>query len=218
MRADKSITNVTFGSLNSNGAFEEFAPGKKGGSTPGARIRYTDNQSGNSQTLYYFTTDISDGGIKSTPGFLEILSKRLGTGSSFLKSSSYLMFENGFGNDPQFHSRAQQPNCAGRLRNSPGLFRPKQMEPASSLAFTSARSISSNNTISPDFRSFSARQSAAARLRIRLSLELQGSQFNRGGTQMNLASIIISSGVEGSLFLSWVQGPESLEMSRLRSI
>ena len=96
VRADKSITNVTFGALNSNGAFEQAAPGKKGGSIPGARIRYTDNQSGNSQTLYYFATDISDGGIKSTPGFLKFC-ERLGTGSSFLKSSSYLMFENGFG-------------------------------------------------------------------------------------------------------------------------
>ena len=94
-RGDKSITNVAFGSLNSNGAFEEFAPGKKGGSTPGVRIRYTDNQSGNSQTLYYFTTDISDGGIKSTPVFLKFC-QRLGIGSSFLKSSSYLMFEQGF--------------------------------------------------------------------------------------------------------------------------
>ena len=95
VRADKSITNVTFGALNSNGAFEEAAPGRKGG-IPGVRIRYTDNQSGNSQTLYYFTTDISDGGIKSTPGFLKFC-ERLGAGSSFLKSSSYLMFENGFG-------------------------------------------------------------------------------------------------------------------------
>jgi hypothetical protein len=94
-RADKSITNVTFGSLNSNGAFEEVAPGKKGGSIPGVRIRYTDNQWGDSQTLYYFTTDISDGGIKSNPGFLKFC-QRLGTGSSFLKSSSYLMFEQGF--------------------------------------------------------------------------------------------------------------------------
>ena len=94
-RADKSITNVTFGSLNSGGAFGEAAPGKKGGSTPGVRIRYTDNQSGNSQTLYYFITDLSDGGIKSSPGFLKFC-ERLGTGSSFLKSSSYLMFEQGF--------------------------------------------------------------------------------------------------------------------------
>jgi hypothetical protein len=95
VRADKSITNVTFGSLNSNGAFDEAGPGKKGGSTPGVRIRYTDNQSGNSQTLYYFTTDVSDGGIKSAPGFLKFC-QRLGIGSSFLKSSSFLMFEQGF--------------------------------------------------------------------------------------------------------------------------
>jgi hypothetical protein len=94
-RADKSIMNVAFGSLNSSGAFEEAGQGKKGGSVPGVRIKYTDNPSGDSQTLYYFTTDISDGGIKATPGFLRFC-QRLGVGSSFLKSSSYLMFENGF--------------------------------------------------------------------------------------------------------------------------
>src|SRR5205809_3117043 len=94
-RADKSITNVTFGSLSSNGAFQASEPGKKGGNIPGVRINYTDNQSGDKQTLYYFTTDISDGGIKSNPGFLKF-SEHFGTGSSFLKSSSYLMFEEGF--------------------------------------------------------------------------------------------------------------------------
>jgi hypothetical protein len=94
-RADKSIKNVTFGSLSSGGAFQESAAGKKGGSVSGVRINYTDNQSGDSQTIYYFTTDISDGGIKATPGFLRFC-QRLGVGSSLLKSSSYLMFENGF--------------------------------------------------------------------------------------------------------------------------
>src|SRR5437868_15285569 len=85
-RADKSITNVTFGSLHSNGAFEESASGRKGGSTPGVRIRYTDNQSGTAQTLYYFTTYISDGGIKSAPGVLKFC-QRLWFGSSFLCAS-----------------------------------------------------------------------------------------------------------------------------------
>ena len=94
-RADKSITSVTFGSLNSSAAFQEDAPGKKGGSIRGARINYTDNQTGDSQTLYYFTTDISDDGIKSNPAFLRFCAG-FGTGSSFLKSSSYLMFEAGF--------------------------------------------------------------------------------------------------------------------------
>ena len=93
-RADKSISNVTFGSLNGSGTFQEGALGKRG-SIPGVRISYTDNQTGDSQTLYYFTTDISDGGIKSTPGFLKFC-ERFGAGSSFLKSSSYLMFEEGF--------------------------------------------------------------------------------------------------------------------------
>jgi hypothetical protein len=94
-RADKSITSVMFGSLSSGGAFQESAPGKKGGNISGVRINYTDNQSGNAQTLYYFTTDISDGGIKSNPGFLRFC-EHFSTGSSFLKSSSYLMFEEGF--------------------------------------------------------------------------------------------------------------------------
>src|SRR5215475_14385332 len=79
-RADKSITNVTLGSLNAGGGFQESG---RGGS-PGVRIRYTDNQSGDSQTLYYFTTDISDGGIKASPGFLKFC-QRLGRGASFLK-------------------------------------------------------------------------------------------------------------------------------------
>ncbi len=93
-RADKSISNVTFGSLNGGGTFQENVLGKRG-SIPGVRISYTDSQTGDSQTLYYFTTDISDGGIKSTPGFLKFC-ERLGAGSSLLKSSSYLMFEDGF--------------------------------------------------------------------------------------------------------------------------
>src|SRR5437762_13452895 len=102
-RADKSVTNVSFGSLNSSGAFEEAAPGRKGGSTPGVRIRYPDNQSGNAQRLYYLTTDISDGGIKATPGFLKFC-QRLGTRACFLKSPLFLFFESGFDNVCYFFS------------------------------------------------------------------------------------------------------------------
>jgi hypothetical protein len=91
-RADKSITDVTFGSVNSSGVFQE-SRGNDGAS--GVRINYVDNPSGQSQTLYYFTTDISDGGISSSPGFLKFC-ERFGVGCSLLKSSSYLMFEEGF--------------------------------------------------------------------------------------------------------------------------
>ena len=92
-RADKTITDVTFISLNANGTFQESRPGH--GGTPGVKISYTDNHSGNSQTLFYFTTDISDGGMGSNPGFLKFCD-HFGVGCTFLKSSSYLMFEEGF--------------------------------------------------------------------------------------------------------------------------
>jgi hypothetical protein len=92
-RANKTITDVTFISLGRSGTFQEAVAGRSG--TGGVRINYTDNSSGKRQTIFYFTTDISDGGIAANPSFINFCS-RLGTGVSFLKSSSYLMFENGF--------------------------------------------------------------------------------------------------------------------------
>src|SRR5207302_8919723 len=87
---DKSITDVSFGSLSSSGQFQQ----SRGGGANGVRIDYIDNHSGQKQTLYYFTTDISDGGLGSS-GFLKFCD-HFGVGSSFLKASSYLMFESGF--------------------------------------------------------------------------------------------------------------------------
>lgn len=91
-RSDKSIRDVTFGSLGSGG-FHTSAPGI--GGTPGVRIVFTDNGSRREQTLFYFTTDISDGGISSNSSFMNFC-RQYGVGASFLKSSSYLMFEDGF--------------------------------------------------------------------------------------------------------------------------
>ena len=92
-RADKSIKDVTYGSLSAGGEFQQSRPGS--GGTPGVKIDYVDNRSHQHQTLYYFTTDISDGGISSSPGFLRFCD-RFGVGCSLLKASSYLMFEDGF--------------------------------------------------------------------------------------------------------------------------
>ena len=112
-RADKSITDVTFGSLTPSGIFQESRPGR--GETPGVRINYTDNRLGNAQTLYYFTTDISDGGIASSPGFLRFCD-HFGVGASLLKASSYLMFESGFNRIRNFildHSQTIVQDDAG---------------------------------------------------------------------------------------------------------
>ena len=92
-RGDKTIRDVSFVSLDRSGALRLSAPGKSG--TPGVHITYVDNASGRQQELFYFTTDISDGGIAANPGFMKFCEQH-GVGASFLKSSSYLLFENGF--------------------------------------------------------------------------------------------------------------------------
>jgi len=112
-RADKSIRDVIYGSLNESGNFQPSRPGL--GGTPGVRIEYVDNRSHEQQTLYYFTTDISDGGISSSPGFIRFCD-HFGVGSSFLKSSSYLMFEDGFSRVRNFildHSKTIVQDDAG---------------------------------------------------------------------------------------------------------
>ena len=92
-RGGKSIKEVTYISLDGGGNVHESRPGS--GGTPGVRINYEDQRTGRDQTLYYFTTDISDGGISGSPGFMNFCN-HFGVGASFLKSSSYLMFESGF--------------------------------------------------------------------------------------------------------------------------
>jgi hypothetical protein len=114
-RADKRIVDVTFVALNRDGTLQENESGKTNGTTPGVRIRYVDNRTQNAQTMFYFTTDISDGGIKSNPGFLKFC-EHFGVGASLLKSSSYLLFENGFSTIRNFlldHSRTIVQDDAG---------------------------------------------------------------------------------------------------------
>jgi hypothetical protein len=114
-RADKTIVDVTFVALNRSGTFEENGAGKTNGTIPGVRIKYVDNRTQNAQTMFYFTTDISDGGIKSNPGFLKFC-EHFGVGASLLKSSSYLLFENGFSTIRNFlldHSRTIVQDDAG---------------------------------------------------------------------------------------------------------
>ena len=90
-RAGKSIREVAYISLDQNGNLRENVSG----GTKGVRISFVDEASGRKQTLYYFSTDISNGGIGANPGFIKFCDRQ-GTGVSFLKSSSYLMFEDGF--------------------------------------------------------------------------------------------------------------------------
>ncbi len=62
--------------------------------TPGVRIRFTRSGASTPQTLYYFSSDLSDGAA-SRGGFLKWCST-LGEGRAFLKAASYLMHGGNF--------------------------------------------------------------------------------------------------------------------------
>lgn len=96
-RAGKEIKNVTLIQLESDGSTKAFdrslrgrASGKAGS---GVRIDFADAD-GTRRTLYYFSTDLSDPGVKTT-GFLPFCEK-LAPGDAFLKSASYLMHGGNF--------------------------------------------------------------------------------------------------------------------------
>ncbi|MGB8170782.1 MAG: hypothetical protein WCF18_24975 [Chthoniobacteraceae bacterium] len=89
-RAGCTIESVESVALDRGGSF--VAPGK--GNTPGAKIVFF-GPSGRQQTLYYFASDLANGGIRSNPGFMKFCEQQ-GSGVSLLKAASYLMHEEGF--------------------------------------------------------------------------------------------------------------------------
>ena len=96
-RANCRIASVVPVTLDHNGVLAENGKGQ----TQGVRILFRNQATGSQQTLYYFCTDLSDDGIKTTPGLLRFCEKQ-GRGVSLLKAASYLMHEPGFSRIRQF--------------------------------------------------------------------------------------------------------------------
>ena len=84
-RAGYAIESVQFVALDRGGNFAP--PGK--GNTPGVKIVFS-SQRGAPQTLYYFSSDLSDSGIRAHPGFMNFCAQQT-RGLSLLKAASYLM-------------------------------------------------------------------------------------------------------------------------------
>ncbi|HRJ11220.1 MAG TPA: hypothetical protein PK490_13965 [Prosthecobacter sp.] len=81
-------------------------PTQEKSKTPGVRIRFN-NHRGVAQTLWYFTTDLSNWGIKDNPAFIEFCRQR-GQGTALVKAASYLMHLDSFSSARGFlleHSR-----------------------------------------------------------------------------------------------------------------
>lgn len=94
-RSHKTIRDMSFVSLDKDGAEQPAKNDNPGsGLVPGVKITFT-QENGPLQTLYYFTTNISDDGIEQNPGFLSFCAQ-LGSGNSFVKCASYLMHRDDF--------------------------------------------------------------------------------------------------------------------------
>jgi hypothetical protein len=100
-RTGKTIHDVSLVNLDADGNIETPpAPGDKTAARKfaesgarGVKIVFSDGN-GPNQTLYYFSTNLADDGVK-TSGFLQFCD-RLGVADSFFKSASYLLASGGF--------------------------------------------------------------------------------------------------------------------------
>lgn len=108
-RAGKDIRDVTIFNIEKDGTIKPVEQARRGRafgtSGSGVKIEFADAD-GVAHTLYYFSTDLSDPGVKTT-GLLPFC-KKLAPADSFLKSASYLMHGYGFDTIREFlveHSR-----------------------------------------------------------------------------------------------------------------
>jgi hypothetical protein len=92
-RSGKTIRNVTLVSLDETGALHEASEGASKNPTHGVRIKFAGSD-GAEKTLYFFSTDLSNSGVKAS-GFLKFCAT-LAPGNSLLKSASYLLHAGNF--------------------------------------------------------------------------------------------------------------------------
>lgn len=90
-RAGKTVIGATLVSLKPDGTLQD---GSDKGLPQGVKITFKDGAAGEEKTLYYFSTDISDDGLKKS-GFLTFLGAQ-GKGDAFVKSASFLMHSDNF--------------------------------------------------------------------------------------------------------------------------
>jgi hypothetical protein len=92
-RSGKSIKDVTPVTIDENGTVQTGEGGAKANTPRGVRILFS-GKDGVEKTLYYFSTDLSNSGVKSS-GFLKFC-QTLAPGNSLIKSASYLLHSGNF--------------------------------------------------------------------------------------------------------------------------
>ena len=98
-RLGKTVRSATRITLDKQGDVTPLNPGAatadRAGLINGVKIEFSAGPGGPVQTLYYFSTDISNDGLKKSPGFVNFC-KKLDPGAGFVKAASYLMHEDYF--------------------------------------------------------------------------------------------------------------------------
>jgi hypothetical protein len=98
-RAGKTIHEVSAVVLDREGVLHPAGTRVSGASSPGVKMIIS-SANGPKQTLYYFRTDLSDGGVKAS-NFLQFAGT-LGVGNALHKSASYLMHSGNFSRVREF--------------------------------------------------------------------------------------------------------------------
>ena len=94
-RSGKTIRDVSLVALDADGNVKPANdPGLPKNPPRGAKITFSTGADGKPQTLYYFSTDLSNDGVK-TSGFLKFCDT-FGLADSFIKSASYLLHADSF--------------------------------------------------------------------------------------------------------------------------
>src|SRR6516165_6328512 len=98
-RSGKTIQEVTPVRLDEEGAVQPDPGGGRGNATHGVKIVFAGSD-GEARTLYYFSTNLANDGVKSS-GFLKFCAT-LAPGDSLVKSASYLLHSGSFSKVREF--------------------------------------------------------------------------------------------------------------------
>jgi len=125
-RAGKTINDVSLVSLDNDGKLttvEGNAPQK---GVQGAKIMLSNGEGTPQQTLYYFSTDVSDSGVKNS-GFLKF-ADTLGVGDGMFKSASYLPHSGSFSEVRNFVLKKSQHIVQDDSGIPVAFFKPEQWQ------------------------------------------------------------------------------------------
>ncbi len=98
-RSDKSIKDVSYVQLEPDGTLKPYEDTGRASMPRAVKITFSGSD-GKAQTLYYFSTNLANDGVRKS-GFLKFC-EQLGSGDSFVKSASYLLHGGGFSSVREF--------------------------------------------------------------------------------------------------------------------